>query len=66
VAGSVPPVLVHAPGCFGTPPRPHGSLTTGEGETHEPKTNGGGTNEKEEREEDDVAQTVNVRKGETK
>src|ERR1700756_3597252 len=32
LAGSIPPVLVHARGCSRTPPRPHGSVNTEEKE----------------------------------
>src|ERR1700692_3957855 len=38
LAGSVPSVLVHAPGCARTPPRPHGSINTNEREAKGEKT----------------------------
>src|SRR5260370_25325175 len=47
LAGSVPPVLVRSRRCSRTPPRPHGSVNT---------------NEKEDKGEDDTAQTANVTK----
>src|SRR5436309_7983302 len=37
LARSVPPVLVHSPGCARTPPRPHGSINTNEEEDKEKK-----------------------------
>src|SRR6185312_12616131 len=47
LAGSVPPLLVGSPGCSRTPPRPHGA---------------GNTQEKEDKGEDEAAQTANVTK----
>src|SRR5208283_4504635 len=47
LAGSVPPVLVRSRRRSRTPPRPHGSINT---------------NEKEDKEEDDAAQTAKVTK----
>src|SRR5690242_895877 len=47
LASSVPPVLVHSRGCSRTPPRPHGSSRT---------------NEKEDKRENEAAQTSNVTK----
>src|ERR1039457_3841356 len=38
LAGSVPSVLVRAPGCSRTPPRPHGSIHTNEKEDKEKTT----------------------------
>src|SRR5262249_3913567 len=38
LAGSVPPVLVHSPGCSRTPPRPHGSINPNEKEDQEKTT----------------------------
>jgi hypothetical protein len=46
LAGSVPSVLVRSRGCFGAPPRPHGSIDTGEKSGHTNEESGN-TNEKE-------------------
>ena len=37
LAGSVPPVLVRSRGCSRTPPRPHGSVNTEDGQHHTKK-----------------------------